>query len=60
MGFLILTDLFSNSLVIKLDEIITVEEEMSETVVTLKTGRRITIQQTVDEVFDELINLRKK
>lgn len=59
MGFLILTDLFNNSLIIKLDEIITVEEEMSETVMTLKTGRRIAIQQTVGEVF-ELINLRKK
>lgn len=59
MGFLILNDLFNNLFVVKMDEILTVEEEMSETIMTLKTGRRIRIKQTVGEVF-ELINLRKK
>lgn len=59
MDFLILIDLFNKSFIVKMDEILTVEEEMSETIMTLKTGRRIRIKQTVDEVF-ELINLRKR
>lgn len=59
MDFLILIDLFNKSFVVKMDEITTIEEEMSETIMTLKTGRRIRVKQTVDEVF-QLINLRKK
>lgn len=58
MEFLGLTDFFNNAFIIKVDQIVTIEEEMSETIVTLKTGRRVSVRESVVQVF-ELLNLRR-
>jgi hypothetical protein len=53
-----LTDIFNNPIVVKLDELVSVRKEMSETVLILKTEDDIVVKETVEEVW-QIINLRR-
>lgn len=58
MNFLILTDVYSNNIVINTNEIVTIENDRNQTVITLKEGKSLLIKETVAEVWD-LFNLKK-
>lgn len=57
-NFIMLTDIFNNPIVVKLDELVSVRKEMSETVLILKTEDDIVVKETVEEVW-QIINLRR-
>jgi len=42
------------------DDMIEFVEETPDTVITLNTGKKIIVTETVDEVLDEIVKYRKK
>lgn len=58
MGFLKLTDHLSNSIIISLEEVTSIKEEMSQTVVVMKLNKQFVVKESVDEIWEMIGTLK--
>ena len=52
MNFLVLTDVYGNDVVMRAEEIITIETDRNITTAILRDGRKILIKETVNQVME--------
>jgi uncharacterized protein YlzI (FlbEa/FlbD family) len=58
MTFLVLTDIYGNDLVMRAEEIVTIENDRNMTIAILRDGRKVLIKETVQQVMESIRAMR--
>lgn len=54
MTFLVLTDIYGNDIVMRAEEIVTIENDRNMTIAILRDGRKVLIKETVQQVMQSI------
>ena len=58
MTFLVLTDIYGNDIVMRAEEIVTIENDRNMTIAILRDGRKVLIKETVQQVMESIRAMR--
>jgi uncharacterized protein YlzI (FlbEa/FlbD family) len=58
MTFLVLTDIYGNDIIMRSEEIVTIENDRNMTIAILRDGRKVLIKETVQQVMESIRAMR--